>query len=81
MNNVLNVVQSKLGQYLIDKYGLNDCMVTLMLFRDGITPPSITVSYSDARERIDAGMLVGDLMDNFDLTLDGVIKLGTEKDG
>lgn len=49
-------------------------MVTLQLFRDGITPPMVTVSYSDSRDRIDTGVLTTDLMDSFDLSIEGIHK-------
>jgi hypothetical protein len=53
-------------------------MVTIQLFRDGITPPMITVSYSDERERYDVGMFANDLMENFDLTVEGITKIINE---
>lgn len=75
LENPFGKLQDDLAKYLIDKYYLQDCMVTLQIFNDGITPPVITVSYSDLRDRVDAGMFVNDLMENFDLSIEGITKM------
>jgi len=78
LGNPIAIAQDKLAQYLVDKYYLNDCLVTLKVFKEDNIPPIITVSYSDARDRTDAGMFINDLMDNFNPTLDGVRELANQ---
>jgi hypothetical protein len=78
LGNPIAIAQDKLAQYLVDKYYLNDFLVTLKVFKEDNIPPIITVSYSDERDRTDAGMFINDLMENFNLTLDGVKELASQ---